>query len=89
MFQIVRCMLDHNNEIVARHPLQPFFELREDANAMAEFDSSRLWEEYGYDEERNCWWGRDSRGRVYRFEVNEVAATEIAALDSSSPTDPR
>ena len=57
MFQIVRCLLDEKNEVVARRPLQPLFELREDAAAMAEFDSSRLWEEYGYDEERNVWWG--------------------------------
>ena len=40
MFQIVRCLLDEKNEVVARHPVQPLFELREDAAAMAEFDSS-------------------------------------------------
>ena len=78
MFQIVRCLLDEKNEVVARRRLQPLFELREDAAAMAEFDSSRLWEEYGYDEERNVWWARDSRGRTYRFEVEEVAATNVA-----------
>ena len=77
MFQIVRCLLDEKNEVVARHPVQPLFELREDAAAMAEFDSSRLWEDYGYDEERNVWWGRDARGQVYRFEVEEVAATDV------------
>ena len=44
---------------------------------MAEFDSSRLCDEYGYDEERNCWWARDSRGWMYRFEVEEVTATEL------------
>ena len=26
---------------------------------MAEFDLSRLWGDYGYDEERNCWWASD------------------------------
>ena len=78
MFQIVRCLLDEKNEVVARRRLQPLFELREDAAAMAEFDSSRLWEDYGYDEERNVWWARDSRGRTYRFEVEEVAATNVA-----------
>ena len=78
MFQIVRCLLDEKNEVTARRPLQPLFELREDAAAMAEFDSSRLWEDYGYDEERNVWWARDSRGRTYRFEVEEVAATNVA-----------
>ena len=78
MFQIVRCLLDEKNEVVARRRLQPLFELWEDAAAMAEFDSSRLWEDYGYDEERNVWWARDSRGRTYRFEVEEVAATNVA-----------
>ena len=28
---------------------------------MAEFDLSRLWDDYGYDEELNCSWAR--RGR--------------------------
>jgi len=84
MFQIVRCLLDEKNEVVARRPLQPLFELREDAVAMAEFDSSRLWEEYGYDEERNVWWGRDLRGRIYRFEVEEVAATDVAVSTAAA-----
>ena len=84
MFQIVRCLLDEKNEVVARRPLQPLFELREDAVAMAEFDSSRLWEEYGYDEERNVWWGRDSRGRIYRFDVEEVAATDVAVSTAAA-----
>jgi hypothetical protein len=35
---------------------------------MAEFDLSRLWDDYGYDEELNCWWARDPRGRMHRFE---------------------
>ena len=43
MFQIVRLALDDNGEVDARRPLQPLFELREDAMAMAEFDASRLW----------------------------------------------
>jgi hypothetical protein len=63
MFQIVRCMLDENGEVMARLPLQPLFELWEDATAMAEFDSSRLWGDYGYDEERDSWWASDTRGR--------------------------
>jgi hypothetical protein len=81
VFQIVHCVLDDKNEVVTRRPLQPLFELREDATAMAEFDSSRLWDDYGYDEERSCWWSKDSRGRMYRFEVEEVMATGVAALD--------
>jgi len=38
MFQIVRLALDDNGEVNARCPLQPLFELREDAMAMAEFE---------------------------------------------------
>jgi hypothetical protein len=76
VFQIVHCVLDDKKEVLARRPLEPLFELWEDAAAMAEFDSSRLWDEYGYDEERSCWWSRDSRGRIFRFEVEEVTAVE-------------
>lgn len=79
MFQIVRCSLDDNGQVMARRPLQPLFELREDALAMAEFDSSRLWGDYGYDEQRDCWWASDSRGRLFRFEIEHIAAEEIAA----------
>jgi hypothetical protein len=79
MFQIVRCSLDDGGKVVTRRPLQPLYELREDAVAMAEFDSSRLWGDYGYDEKRDCWWATDSRGRMYRFEVEEVAAEDVAA----------
>jgi hypothetical protein len=79
MFQIVRCMLDDNGDVMARRPLQPLFELWEDATAMAEFDSSHLAGDYGYDEERQCWWASDSRGRIYRFVVEEVATADAAA----------
>jgi hypothetical protein len=79
MFQIVRLTLDDNGEVEARSPLQPLFELREDAMAMAEFDASRLWGDYGRDEERDCWWATDARGRNYRFVVEPVPATHIAA----------
>ena len=40
MFQIIRCMLDEKDEIIARPPLQPLHELWEDAATMAAFDSS-------------------------------------------------
>lgn len=79
MFQIVRIALDDSDNVVARRPLQPLFELRDDAIAMAEFDASRLWGDYGLDEERDCWWATDSRGNKYRFVVEEVAATDVAA----------
>jgi hypothetical protein len=79
MFQVIRCALDDKGEIVFRHPLHPLFDLSEDAIAMAEFDSSRLWGDYGYDEARDCWWARDCHGRMYRFEVEEVATKDVAA----------
>jgi hypothetical protein len=79
MFQIVRLALDDNGEVAARRALQPLFELWEDAVAMAEFDASRLWGDYGWDEERNCWWATDSRGARYRLAVEAVASAEAAA----------
>jgi hypothetical protein len=79
MFQIVRLTLDDDGEVIARRPLQPFFELRDDAMAMAEFDASRLWGDCGRDEERDCWWATDSRGSKYRFVVEEVVAADVAA----------
>ena len=79
MFQIVRLELDDNGEVAVRRPLQPLFELREDAMAMAEFDASRLWGDYGCDEARDCWWATDAHGRKYGFVVETVPATEVAA----------
>jgi len=79
MFQIVRLTLDDKGEVAVRRPLQPLFELREDAMAMAEFDASRLWGDYGCDDERNCWWATDAGGRKYRFIVEPVVSTEAAA----------
>jgi hypothetical protein len=79
MFQIVRLALDDNGEVDARRPLQPLFELREDAIAMAEFDASRLAGDYGCDDERDCWWATDAGGRKYRFVVEAVAAADAAA----------
>jgi hypothetical protein len=35
-------------------------------------------------EERNVWWGRDARGRMYRFEVEEVAATDVAVSTAAA-----
>jgi hypothetical protein len=79
MFQIIRLALDDQGAVVGRRPLQPLFELREDAMAMAEFDASRLWGDYGRDEERDCWWGTDALGRKYRFVVESGASADIAA----------
>ncbi|MGA7487565.1 MAG: hypothetical protein WBW74_11595 [Xanthobacteraceae bacterium] len=79
MFQIVRLALDDNGEVSSRRSLQPFFELWEDAMAMAEFDASRLWGDYGWDEQNNCWWATDSRGAKYRLAVEAVASADAAA----------
>ena len=79
MFQIVRIALDDSDNVIARRPLQPLFELRDDAMAMAEFDASRLWGDYGRDEERDCWWATDSHGGRYRFVVEDVVETSVAA----------
>jgi hypothetical protein len=79
MFQIVRLALDDNGEVDTRRPLQPLFELREDAMAMAEFDASRFSGDYGCNEERHCWWATDAGGRKYRFVVEAVGAADVAA----------
>ena len=79
MFQIVRLALDDNGEVAARRSLQPLFELWEDAVAMAEFDASRLWGDYGWDEELHCWWATDSRGARYRLAVETVTSAAVAA----------
>jgi hypothetical protein len=79
MFRIVQCALDDKEEVVTRRALQPLFALWEDASAMAEFDSSRLGGDNRYDGERNCWCAKDSRGRMYRFEIEAVTATDVAA----------
>jgi hypothetical protein len=45
--------------------------------AMAEFDASRLWGDYGCDDERDGWWATDARGRKYRFVVEPVAVADL------------
>jgi hypothetical protein len=79
MFQIVRHMLDANGDIIARRPLQPLYELREHATAMARNEASGQWGDYGYDDQRRCWWATDGRGRPYQFVVEEIATADIAA----------
>jgi hypothetical protein len=59
--------------------LEPFFELRDHAMAVARNESSGLWGDLGCDEERQCWWATDGRGRQYRLVVEETAPAEIAA----------
>ena len=36
---------------------------------MARKAASGLFDDYRYDEERQCWWASDERGRQYRFVV--------------------
>jgi hypothetical protein len=74
MFRIVRLELDESGNVIARQPLQPLYELWEDAAALAEFDASRCTGEYGYDNKYECWCARDA-GRSYRFVVESIAPT--------------
>ena len=78
-FQIARLELDRAGHTVERRPLQPIFELHDDAMALAQFDASRCNGEFGYDADRDCWWAEDS-GCTYRFIVEAVRlASEMAA----------
>jgi hypothetical protein len=79
MFQIVRLTLKDNGSVIGRRDLQPLFELREHAMLMARNAASGLWGDFGYDEERKCWWASDSRGRQYRFVVEQRATADMAA----------
>jgi hypothetical protein len=78
MFQIVRVEFSRDGRVVARRPLQPLYELRDDAMALAEFDASRCTGDYGYDAECDGWWARDG-GRHYRFVIEQVAPTSLAS----------
>lgn len=77
-FQLVRLELNEAGAVVSRKPTQPLFELRDHAMAMAEFDAARCYGEYGYDGDRDCWWARDSRCRLFRFVVEPIAV-DVAA----------
>jgi hypothetical protein len=79
MFQIVRCRLDDAGNVIECRALQPSYELREDALAMAEFDAARLPGACDFDDARQCWWASDERGCEHRFFVVEAAATDAAA----------
>ena len=73
MFQIVRLELNDHSNVIARQPLQPPYDLWEDAMALAEFDASRCTGEYGYDTEHDCWYASDA-DRSYRFVVESIAS---------------
>jgi len=78
MFQIVRVEINNDGHVVARKPLQPLYDLRDDAMALAEFDASRCAGDYGYDEQDDAWWAADG-GRYYRFVIEEVAPRSLAS----------
>jgi hypothetical protein len=78
MFQIIREELDRDGRVAVRRPLQPLYDLWDDAMALAEFDASRCAGDYGYDEQHDGWWASDD-GRTYRFVIEQVAATSMAS----------
>jgi hypothetical protein len=78
MFQIIRVELNRDGHVVARWPLQPLYDLWEDAMALAEFDASRCAGDYGYDEKFDAWWASDD-GRTFRFVIEQVTATSMAS----------
>jgi hypothetical protein len=71
-YQIIRIEIDSLDRIIAVTRKQPLFELEQDALALAEFDASRTGDDYGYDEEQNCWWAIDGSGRRVRFEIERL-----------------
>jgi hypothetical protein len=85
MFQIVCLELNWDDDIFGRRPLQPPYELLEDAAALAEFDASRCGGDYGYDELHGCWWACDDEGRRYRFVIEQIApmADQISEPNAS------
>jgi hypothetical protein len=87
MFQIVRVELNRDGQVVARRPLQPLYDLWEDAMALAEFDASRCAGDYGPlpdppalagEGTGEGWWAYD-HGRTFRFVIEQVAATSLAS----------
>ncbi len=79
LFQLVRLELNDNGEVASRRPLQPLYELHEDASAMAEFDAARCGIDYEYDSERDCWLATDHCGHVFRFVVEPISRSDLAA----------
>jgi hypothetical protein len=87
MFQIVRVELSRDGQVVARRPLQPLYDLWDDAMALAEFDASRCAGDYGPlpdpsplagEGNGEGWWAYD-HGRTFRFVIEQVAATSLAS----------
>jgi hypothetical protein len=59
LFQLVHLVLNETGQVTGRKETQPLFQLREDAMALAEFETARIGDEYGYDADQDCWWARD------------------------------
>jgi hypothetical protein len=72
MFQIVCLEVNWDGDVFGRRPMQPPYEILEDAMALAEFDASRCGGDYGYDEENECWWAYDHNGVRYRFVIEQI-----------------
>jgi hypothetical protein len=81
LFHLLRIELNEQDCVIAQTETQPFYELREDAMVMAEFEAARCCGEYGYNHESDCWWSRDPNGRRFRFEVRAVATPGAAGTD--------
>jgi hypothetical protein len=79
LFQLVQLELNHKGEVIAATATQPLFELRQDAEAMAEFAAARCQGDYGYDADRDCWWACNYPDPMMRFVVQAVPALDVAA----------
>src|SRR5262245_9305320 len=78
MFQVVLCELDRDGNVVAHWPVQPLYELREDAVAIAEFDALRLSTHGNYDAYDDCVQVVDRAGKMLRIEVRQVSTADTA-----------
>ncbi len=77
VFQLVQLATDETGLVIARKETQPLFQLRDDAMALAEFETARTGDEYGYDADRDCWWAR--YGAQLVLLVVEPAPEKLAA----------
>jgi hypothetical protein len=79
LYQVVRLEMSEDGIEIAREETQPLFELQIDAQAIAEFEAARYYDEYDYDGETDCWIVRDGRNRIFRLAVEPVRESRIAA----------
>ena len=78
MFQVVLCELDRDGNVVVHWPVQPLYELGEDAVAIAEFDALRLSTHGNYDAYDDCIQVVDRAGKMLRIEVRQVYTADTA-----------